>query len=106
MRGNSTSPKIAVHSSCSPEVSSGDRRVRCKEAKDSCRIWRHGFVHCVVRARKMGDQYAAQASLLSRWDCFINTGMRDVNEYIILIAETPRATAASTLYEISRNFCS
>ena len=56
MSGRSTSPKMAVHSSCSPEVSSGEKRARCSEVKDWWRISRHGFVHCVVRARKMGDQ--------------------------------------------------
>jgi hypothetical protein len=29
-----------------------------------CLISRHGFVHCVVRALKIGDQYAVHAASL------------------------------------------
>lgn len=56
MRGNKTSPKMAVHSLWSLEVSSGDSRDRVKEEKARWRTSRHGFVHCVVRAWKMGSQ--------------------------------------------------
>ncbi len=61
INGNRTSPKIAVHSSWFPEVSSSDKSERCKDEKAWCLISRHGLVHCVVRARNIGDQYAAQA---------------------------------------------
>ena len=100
MSGNRTSPKMAVHSSCSPDVSSGERRERWRDEKAWCLISRQGLVHCVVKARKMGDQYAAQASLLSRCDCCMRTGIRVVREKIMVMALTPLATAASTLGNI------
>lgn len=101
MSGNRTSPKMAVHSSCSPDVSSGERSERWRDEKAWCLISRQGLVHCVVRARKMGDQYAAQASLLSRCDCCMRTGIRVVREKIMVMALTPLATAASTLRIVS-----
>lgn len=54
--GNSTSPKMAVHSSWSADVSSGESSERCIDANARCRTSRHGLVHCVVRAWKMGSQ--------------------------------------------------
>lgn len=59
--GNRTLPKIAVHSSGSVAVNSADRRVLCREEKASWRTSRHGFVHCLVSAWKIGSQYADQA---------------------------------------------
>lgn len=56
IRGNRTSPKIAVHSEWSSEVSSGERRDLCMEAKARCRTSRQGLVHCVVSDLKMGSQ--------------------------------------------------
>lgn len=56
--GNSTSPKMAVHSECSSsdDVKLGDRSDRCSELKARWRISRHGLVHCVVRALNTGSQ--------------------------------------------------
>jgi hypothetical protein len=50
MRGKRTSPKMAVHSLWSDEVSSGERRERVREAKARWRTSRQGLVHWVVRA--------------------------------------------------------
>jgi hypothetical protein len=47
---------MAVHSSWSLDASSGDSSDRCRDVKARWRTSRHGFVHCFVRAWKMGSQ--------------------------------------------------
>ncbi len=60
--GNNTSLNIAVHSSWSLHVSSGDNRDRCSDEKARWRTSRHGLVHCVARAWHIGSQYADHAT--------------------------------------------
>lgn len=61
IKGNKTLPKIAVHSFGSLQVNSGESRDRCRAEKASCRTSLQGFAHCVVKAWKIGNQYADQA---------------------------------------------
>jgi hypothetical protein len=88
---------MAIHSVWSSGVNWSESRVLCRVAIALCRISRHGLTHCADKARKIGDQYAAHASLRSKWDCCIKSGMRFVRCKTMLMAFTPLLTIGDSL---------